>query len=1332
MMFSRADETAGDIPVKDITVTTHGSATLPESALSQNVRERQNVSKFSREELEDKFLRLQDENLTLKQHACKQEDKIRRMATKLIRLVKDRKRSESAGGRDVEMEEMMEEMQEKVQDLEKQNEGLRRRLLATKQQLQVQTRRHTPYSHVQPRINSGLRRPLTPARPHTPRAGIRHVEGEMSAKPPQGLLPRYGHSLLDEARAEIRNLESVTEMQQAQLEEMERSAEVWREQLKRRERECEESLLQMREHQAGGQRLTIKENVEMIKLQKLLSEKGNALTVLESRFLQQQESMKTLKASHDAALLKVEEVSRQMKEERMKSLQLETQTQSRVLEQRHAQELQERIQDLEKERDLLKENCDKFVKSAFDVSQEQKWRIREQQLKVQVVQLETALRSDLTDKNQILDKIKAERDVNEKLMQENKQLQLRYLEQKQHLDEIKDRMKFFTKESEIDAAELSEALMLIKTRRSQKSGELGFLEKVEEDVKVDVERSLREMQATHAETIQELEKTRNMLIIQHKINKDYQAEVGVVTRTMDDLKLEYELKTEKLAQLLDMRAAKIKKLEAQMKDIAYGTKTHVFRPDVTTDDVTDEFDGPLHLARGENLLEIHLGRAQFAPEAVEGLKDRDPSTFCTYAFYDFELQSTAVVRGARPAYSFTSQYLVRVNELFLNYLHTSSVTVEVQLAEGLSFRTVAAGQLRLNQLLERDGKVFGTIQLVGVTDEIQVFGTLEYWLKLRVPMEQAIRLYKERVKALGYLNTSTRNSQALSVPVASSSSLIDGDLNELNVTVHLCCDLKSRAPHTQPSPYVIYKLYDFPDHDTPIISSTNEPQFEDHTVFPVAINSDLDAFLRSEALVLYVFDDLDDENQLYLGKARVPLISLAHDETITGMFELTDPAGLPSGQISVTLKWKFTYLPPSSSALTTQQTKITSRTTPERRTSQDQEKAERRTSQDKEKTERRTSQDQEKAERRTSQDKEKTERRTHQDQEKAERRTPQDKEKKERQTSQEKEKTETETQLMTKDPPLIPQPTVSETPLPKPRQRTLPKSTAKRVSFVDVTELEKQMEQTTASDGDDDKETRSSVTPVPKTIIVMDAGQATSVSEEEDEEESHFSEGQLITASSQSDESEVSEELQEPQTGAQGEDEDDSDDCIVPAQSSQQKKQPSECIRVEIVSLSLTPGSRVAEDGGIVRLFVEYGFLGLPSVETPLSLKKPLPGHCLSYNFSNVIHVDMENNQARRQSLRAVLEGRDTHLEHIKFTVVSDPPEEEEQDEECEDVGVAYLRIRDVMDTRRDMRDVSLSVVDVQDSSEVIGHLVVTVEALEALTSIMKDPERDRPLTTLA
>lgn len=49
-----------------------------------------------------------------------------------------------------------------------------------------------------------------------------------------------------------------------------------------------------------------------------------------------------------------------------------------------------------------------------------------------------------------------------------------------------------------------------------------FLEKVEDNIGKNLEHSMQELQLTHAETVQELEKTRNMLIVQHKINKDYQ------------------------------------------------------------------------------------------------------------------------------------------------------------------------------------------------------------------------------------------------------------------------------------------------------------------------------------------------------------------------------------------------------------------------------------------------------------------------------------------------------------------------------------------------------------------------------------------------------------------------------------------------------------------------------------------------------------------------------------------------------------------------------------------------------------------------------------------
>ena len=87
-----------------------------------------------------------------------------RMATKLIRLVNDKKRYEQVGGgpkrlgRDVEMEEMIEQLQEKVHELERQNEVLKSRLISTKQQLQIQGHRHTPYSYVQSRVNTGRRR----------------------------------------------------------------------------------------------------------------------------------------------------------------------------------------------------------------------------------------------------------------------------------------------------------------------------------------------------------------------------------------------------------------------------------------------------------------------------------------------------------------------------------------------------------------------------------------------------------------------------------------------------------------------------------------------------------------------------------------------------------------------------------------------------------------------------------------------------------------------------------------------------------------------------------------------------------------------------------------------------------------------------------------------------------------------------------------------------------------------------------------------------------------------------------------------------------------------
>ncbi|KAL8194974.1 UNVERIFIED_CONTAM: Protein fantom [Gekko kuhli] len=416
-MSAAADETAEDQPVRDVGLSRAPNGVLQEASVVQNAKARQAVSRISREELEDRYLRLQDENLLLKQHARKQEDKIKRMATKLIRLVNDKKRADQLGGgpkrlgQDVEMEEMIEQLQEKVRDLERQNDGLRHRLISTKQQLQLQGHRQAPYRYVPARIDTGLRKASEGA-PVQERVkkGMRLQDVDTrSLKSPQALPPRYGQSLLDEARAEIRNLENVVESQRAHNEELARTVAALENEIRKKEEEFEESLLQLKEQQATGQRLSIRDNVEMIRLNKQLMEKSNTLAAVEAKLLQLQENQKNLKASHDALMANGDELNLQLKEERGRCLHLEKELQAVTFSKRRSEELQERINDLEKERDLLKENYDKLYQSAFGVTHDQQWKLKEHQLKLQIAQLEAALKSDLADKNELLDRIKAGR-----------------------------------------------------------------------------------------------------------------------------------------------------------------------------------------------------------------------------------------------------------------------------------------------------------------------------------------------------------------------------------------------------------------------------------------------------------------------------------------------------------------------------------------------------------------------------------------------------------------------------------------------------------------------------------------------------------------------------------------------------------------------------------------------------------------------------------------------------------------------------------------------------------------------------------------------------------
>lgn len=71
-----------------------------------------------------------------------------------------------------------------------------------------------------------------------------------------------------------------------------------------------------------------------------------------------------------------------------------------------------------------------------------------------------------------------------------------------------------------------------------------------------------------------------------------------------------------------------------------------------------------------------------------------------------------------------------------------------------------------------------------------------------------------------------------------------------------------------------------------------------------------------QPLKVFVFDDTDPEQASYIGIADIPLIPLAHNKAVKGLFELKAANGRVSGTIELEMRWQFTYVPPKGLPLT--------------------------------------------------------------------------------------------------------------------------------------------------------------------------------------------------------------------------------------------------------------------------------------------------------------------------------------------------------------------------------------------------------------------------------
>ncbi|XP_028839633.1 protein fantom isoform X2 [Denticeps clupeoides] len=1273
------DETAGDLPVREVGLRGALLPIMQDSTRDMRtgkrpqvlkIKDRHRVFRIPREQLEDLCTRLQEENNLLRQHSRTQEQKLRRMSTRLIRLREGK--PGSAHGRDREMEETIQELETRIVSLESQKETLQNKLSMARQ-------------HILEMGSRGSHRQQ--------RGGV--LESDTAIRHAAHTAPlNHGLSSLEVTRGDIERLSVVIESQQVRMAELELSAQSLRNTLK----EKEGAMKEMRRLQADGHRLTIRENVDVIRLQKQLSEKSAALLVIQEKFnvLQEayetklEEGQRSLRESQGALLEKVEELSEQLKEEKLRNLNLEGQLTTITLSMQVMEELKERVLDLEGERNLLKQSYDALLESALSAYQDQhadkesdKDKVKEKRRTLEIQLLEEKLVREKEEKERLKEeheKLLVEREsINEEkereiertktLQEKYQQLEQEVLQHRQEVTSLQDKLDSVIQVFDMSVEELSETLLQIKAFRLQQESckEMHFLsfdEKAKDEV-----RELTRLEASHAETVLELQKTRDLLLLQHRLTNDLQAELKTVVEKAERERQESKKKIMEKEHVLNNRTRQIITLQAQHRELAYSPKSYkqTIPVQYTWTERDHDMVQPMEdntvfsqLSAGESLLEIHLQGASFTPQGLrlmgqtptaKGNGTKDVVTFCTYALLDFETHATPLVSGFQPNYGFTSHYGLSASDLNILGGKESSMTSELhQVVGGVHFVTFGRAQISLLGVLQSMGhKLNGRANIIGHNGEI--LGVLDFWVRLYPPAEPSDPMMEE--------------------PLQKQSEALDyggGIPNELEVLLERCVGLSTRWPGLLPDAYLTYRLYDLPPHTSPAVPCSADPVFNDVTIYPLAVTTDLCKYLRAASLWVYIFDESEQETPpTYLAKTPIPLRALSTGRPVRGDYVLRDSAGVPRGMVRVSLRWKYPFQPPDH-------------------------------------------------------------------------------------RSMERESMPESKMAVEQRPIAKPRLKTHSTPTIKARQPTEAKPSqglqlpAKQKILSTLTQF---MREDTAShqqilhknimvkSHDYDKNHKSS-----GNIVQMDSlTQNEEVLRWKEQVEKLEEQGDNKDLESNGFGHEESELIDSDESLASS----DSDVIVIPQISKEWRK--GDKLRVEILSLSFDPTSQVALDQSVQRVYVEYCLLGVPmeTTETPMSLRKPTKGEEIHYNFTRVIYVDCTESGPLRQYLYTILEGTDPHQGRLKFTVVSEPLNDYE---ECVDVGYAFLDLKellgnDVMDREIDkaqfLHEKTLIVVwhvgrcivkaqaheyfvsDMNGDGEVMGQLKVSLEATTALTGIYRE-----------
>ncbi|RKO84407.1 hypothetical protein BDK51DRAFT_30752, partial [Blyttiomyces helicus] len=402
---------------------------------------------------------LKDENLALKKKMNAQEDKAKKLITKVQRLQEDLRRAKEPVGagavparasanpaqrrETAEAHSMIDSLRDQMQGLTKENAQLRNKMNYFRSLHEAETRKRMPYDYVPPRVNTV--------------GGVGDILAQM------GISTSKRRRLTSSSAT--RPSEPVDHSEE--LEKLQELAAMLHRKLADTETELEESREAHRRLEESHRSLKAQTDIDILALQRDLASQKTQTDEWRTHHDTLDARFRGLTETHAETLALTETLNADLKSQRRLSDTLEAALESARTDAAASTELNTIIDDLRAEKAILEEEQARLLDAQFGAQRDAENAAQIARLTARVRELERAVADGLDEAAGLHARLAEAREEHRALVELKKRDDAELFEVRHQLDEMRERMRFFMTNGEIDMSEIEEALTMMRIKRER-------------------------------------------------------------------------------------------------------------------------------------------------------------------------------------------------------------------------------------------------------------------------------------------------------------------------------------------------------------------------------------------------------------------------------------------------------------------------------------------------------------------------------------------------------------------------------------------------------------------------------------------------------------------------------------------------------------------------------------------------------------------------------------------------------------------------------------------------------------------------------------------------